>query len=319
MRALITGGAGFIGSHLADYLNKRGWFIRIVDNFSTGRLENIAHLIKRSNVEVIKADLKNLDVVNKVVRDVDVVFHLAANPEVRIGSINPEIHLKENILVTFNILESMRKNDVNEIVFASSSSVYGEPEKIPVDEQAPIRPVSIYGASKASCENLIHAYTKTYGFRAVILRYANVIGPRLRHGVIYDLLMKLKQNSSKLEVLGDGLQVRSFLYISDAIEASLIAYTKTHERYSVFNIGNLDWISVSDIVKIILKELNLNNVKIIYKPYAHGIGWPGDVKKIVLAINKILSLGFNPKYNSKDAVKFTVRALINELHVKSLQ
>jgi len=315
MRALITGGAGFIGSHLADYLNKRGWFIRIVDNFSTGRLENIAHLIKRPNAEIIKADLKNLDLVNKAVRNVDVIFHLAANPEVRVSSINPEIHFKENIFVTFNILEAMRKNDVNEIVFASSSSVYGEPEKIPVDEQAPIRPVSIYGASKASCENLIHAYTKTYGFRAVILRYANVIGPRLRHGAIYDFLLKLSHNPNKLEILGDGSQIRSYIYIDDAIEATILSYLRSPHMFEVYNVASKDWITVLDVAKIVINLLGLSSVKLTFKSYAHGIGWPGDVKRIALSIDKIRTLGFNPKYNSKGAVKLTARALIKELNI----
>jgi len=198
-RALVTGGAGFTGSFLVERLVSEDFQVKTVDNLSNGRLENIS-----PKVEFIYGNLKNFDLVNKVFKDVDVVFHLVANPEVRVSTTNPEIHFKENIVATFNVLEAMRKNDVKEIVFASSSSVYGEPEQIPVDEDAPIRPVSVYGASKAACENLIHAYSRLYGIRTVVLRYANVIGPRLRHGVIYDLLMKLKRDRTRLEVWGTG-------------------------------------------------------------------------------------------------------------------
>jgi len=141
--------------------------------------------------------LKNFKETKETVRDVDVVFHYAANPEVRVSATNPEIHFDENVVATFNLLEAMRRNDVEELVFASSSSVYGELEEIPVSEGAPVRPVSVYGASKAACESLIHAYSKLYGIRVIILRYANVVGPRLRHGVIWDFMSKLRKKSKR--------------------------------------------------------------------------------------------------------------------------
>jgi UDP-glucose 4-epimerase len=198
--ALVTGGAGFIGNHLVDGLVLEGWRVRVLDNFSSWRLENIKHHV---NSEVVRGDLKDPTCIKRALEGVDVVFHFAANPEVRVSTTNPEIHFNENIVATFNLLEAMR-NDVEELVFASSSSVYGEPESIPVSEEAPIKPVSVYGASKAACENLIHAYTNLYGLKAVILRYANVVGPRLRHGVIYDFIVKLGKNTKQLEILGDG-------------------------------------------------------------------------------------------------------------------
>jgi len=170
--------------------------------------------------------LKNFEEAERAVRNVDVVFHYAANPEVRVSTTNPEIHFNENVVATFNLLEAMRRNDVGELVFASSSSVYGEPEEIPVGEEAPIRPGLSLWASKAACENLIHAYSKLYGIKAIILRYANVVGPRLRHGVIWDFINKLKKNPSELEILGDGKQVRSYIYIDDAIEATIITWRK---------------------------------------------------------------------------------------------
>ncbi|HEW93751.1 MAG TPA: SDR family NAD(P)-dependent oxidoreductase, partial [Thermoprotei archaeon] len=180
MKTLITGGAGFIGSHLADKLVSLGNEVIIIDNFSSGSMDNIRHLLKNPNVTVKKLDLKDHSKVLEEVRDIDIIFHFAANPEVRVSTTHPRIHFQENIVTTFNILEAMRINNIGKLVFASSSSVYGEPENIPVDESAPIKPVSVYGASKAACENLIYTYTRLYNINAVVLRYANVIGPRLR-------------------------------------------------------------------------------------------------------------------------------------------
>jgi len=249
----------------------------------------------------------------RAVEGVDAVFHFAANPEVRVSTTDPEIHFRENVVATFNLLEAMRRRGVKELVFASSSSVYGEPESIPVDEDTPIRPVSVYRASKAASESLIHAYSKLYGIRAVVLRYANVVGPRLRHGVIYDLLMKLKRDRAKLEVLGDGTRVRSYIYIGDAVNATMIAYERAGEGFNVFNVASEDWITVKDVVQIILRELGIENIEVIYKPVLHGVGWLGDVKRMALKIEKLKALGFRPAMNSREAVARTVNVLIEEL------
>ena len=314
-RALITGGAGFIGSHLVDRLVKEGWLVRVVDNLSSGAFENIARHVYRRTVELVVGDLKDPEVALKAVRGVDTVFHFAANPEVRVSTTDPDIHFRENVITTFNLLEAIRKQGVKELVFASSSSVYGEPKEIPVDESAPIRPVSVYGASKAACENLMYAYSRLYGIRTVILRYANVVGPRLRHGVVYDLLMKLKKDRRTLEVLGDGNQVRSYIYVHDAVEATMIAYENAKKEINVFNVSNKDWIRVDDVVNVILDELNLTDTEVIHKPVLHGVGWPGDVKKIALKINNLSSFGFEPKLNSVEAIRRTVKSLIEELNI----
>jgi UDP-glucose 4-epimerase len=313
MDVLVTGGAGFIGSHLVDRLVKVGLSVKVIDNLSSGRLENLSQHRGNPRVEVITGDLKRIEDALKAVDGVNAVFHFAANPEVRVSTINPEIHFNENVVATFNLLEAMRKRDVRELVFASSSSVYGEPEHIPVGEEAPIQPVSVYGASKAACENLIHAYVKLYGMKAVILRYANVVGPRLRHGVIWDLANKLKKNPNELEILGDGKQTRSYIYIDDAVEATMIAWRKTNDDYSVYNVGSEDWITVDEVADQVIEAMNLVNVRKIYKPVLHGVGWPGDVKKIVLRIDKIKQLGFKPSLSSKEAVKATTRELINDI------
>jgi UDP-glucose 4-epimerase len=210
---------------------------------SSGRVENLRRHIDSNAIELVIGDLKDPHIVLRSVKKIDVVFHFAANPEVRVSSIDPGTHFNENVVATFNLLEAMRKN-AKEIVFASSSSVYGEPDETPVDENAPIKPASVYGASKASCETLIHAYSRLFKIKAVILRYANVVGSRLRHGVIWDPINKLIKNPGELEILGDGRQIRSYIYIDDAVEATMIAWRKTDTDYEVYNVGNEDWITV---------------------------------------------------------------------------
>jgi len=314
--ALVTGGAGFLGSHLVDRLVLEGWSVRIVDNFSSGRMENVEHHRENRKVEILRGDLKSPKEVEEAVRDVDVVFHYAANPEVRVSTTNPDIHFNENVVATFNLLEAMRKNDVKQLVFASSSSVYGEPESIPVSEDAPIKPVSVYGASKAACEALIHAYCNLYGLEAVVLRYANVIGPRLRHGVVYDFIVKLYKNPKQLEILGDGTQKRSYIYIDDAVEATLIAYNRTARRrqFEVYNVGSEDYITVKDVADIAVETMGLKDVEYVYRPVGQGVGWRGDVKNMALSINKIKNIGFKPLLNSTEAVRKTALMLQKTLN-----
>jgi UDP-glucose 4-epimerase len=313
MRILVTGGAGFIGSHLVDRLVRDGYRVRVVDNLSSGRVENIKHHLESNSVELIVGDLKDPQIALRAVEGVDTVFHFAANPEVRVSTTNPDIHFNENIVATFNLLEAMRRKGVKGLVFASSSSVYGEPEETPVDENAPIRPVSVYGASKVACEALIHAYSRLYGVKAVVLRYANVIGPRLRHGVVWDFVNKLLENPTELEILGDGKQVRSYIYIDDAVEATITAWRRTEASYEVYNIASEDWITVDEVADEAVRAMGLSNVKKVYKPVLHGVGWPGDVKKIALKTEKINKLGFKPVMNSREAVRTTVRRLLEEV------
>ena len=311
MKVLVTGGAGFIGSHLVDRLVVEGYEVRVIDNLSSGRLENLTH---HSDVKIMMGDLKSPQDALRAVEGVDVVFHFAANPEVRVSTTSPEIHFNENVVATFNLLEAMRRRGVGQIVFASSSSVYGEPEEIPASEDAPIRPVSVYGASKAACEHLIHAYTRLYGIKAVVLRYANVVGPRLRHGVVWDLINKLRRNPSELEILGDGKQIRSYIYVNDAVEATVVAWRRTVDDYAVYNIASEDWMTVDEVADVVIEVMGLAGVRKIYKPVLHGVGWPGDVKQITMRIDRIKQLGFQPRRSSKEAVKAAAEALLAEIN-----
>lgn len=310
---LVTGGAGFIGSHLVDRLLLEGWNVRVLDNFSSGRLENLGGHKGDGGVEVLNADLKDPAAALKAAAGVEAVFHFAANPEVRVSTTNPEIHFSENVVATFNLLEAVRKAGVEQLVFASSSSVYGEPEAIPVDETAPLKPVSVYGASKAACENLLQAYSRLYGLRAVALRYANVVGSRLRHGVVYDFIVKLLNQPDRLEILGDGTQTRSYIHVSDAVEATLAAWQGSAGAFEAYNVGSEDWVNVNEIAEIVTSVMGLKDVKYTYRPVLHGVGWPGDVKQIALAINRLKRLGWKPRMRSREALSDAARSILREL------
>ena len=311
---LVTGGAGFIGSHLVDELLKRGFNVRVIDNLSSGSLENIKHNIGNRSFEFIRGDLKNPEDSLKAVKNVEVVFHLAANPEVRVSTTAPEIHFRENVVATFNLLEACRKvGTVEKFVFASSSTVYGDAKVFPTPENHELRPISVYGASKAACESLICSYAYLYGFKAASLRYANIVGPRLRHGVIYDFLMKLKKNPNVLEVLGDGTQKKSYLYISDTIEATLLVTDKLTEKFETYNVGNEDWITVAEIAEIVSKAAGFKPKIVFTGGTPDGRGWPGDVKYMLLSIEKIKKLGWKPKHTSREAIELTAKALAKEV------
>jgi UDP-glucose 4-epimerase len=163
-----------------------------------------------------------------------------------------------------------------------------------------------------ACESLIHAYSKLYGIKAVILRYANVVGPRLKHGVVYDFVVKLSRSPSELEVLGDGKQVRSYVHVEDAVEATMIAWRKSTNYFEVYNVASEDWITVDEVADEVVKAMGLSNVRRVYRPVLHGVGWLGDVKRVALRIDKLKALGFKPRYSSREAVRLTVRALLNQ-------
>lgn len=316
MASLVTGGLGFIGSHLVDALISQGDNVLVFDNLSSGTLQNIRLCLNSPKFQFIKGDLLNpADLIKLKCNHYETIFHLAANPEVRVGTTNPSIHFEQNIVATYNLLEHLRKGEVNSmLVFASTSTVYGEPTKIPTPEDyAPLEPISIYGASKLACEALISAYAHTYNFKAVIYRLANIVGPRSQHGIIPDLIQKLRKNPKELEILGDGTQIKSYLYISDCIEAMLQGLEKTKNQVEIYNIGSEDQINVKTIARIIIEEMKLKKVELTYTGGVDGgRGWKGDVKNMLLNITKLKALGWKPKLNSKQAVIESTRHLINE-------
>lgn len=298
---LVTGGAGFIGSHLVDKLVDLG-NVRVVDNLSSGKKEFV-----NEKAEFVLADLANEDITG-LLRDVDEVWHLAANPDVRVGSEKPEEIYRNNVLATFRLLEAMRKNGVKKIIFTSTSTVYGEAKVIPTPEDYPMHPISVYGASKLACEALIESYCHTFGFVAYIYRFANVIGKRSTHGVIYDFIRKLRANPKELEILGNGEQKKSYIYIEDCVDA-MFAGLKASDPVNIFNIGSEDQVKVRRIAEIVCEEMNLTPE---FKFTGGDRGWVGDVPVMLLSIEKLKKLGWKPKYNSEMAVRKATRDLLDE-------
>ncbi|MEM0006978.1 MAG: NAD-dependent epimerase/dehydratase family protein [Candidatus Bathyarchaeia archaeon] len=313
-KILVTGGAGFIGSHLVDRLCKMGKDVIVFDNLSSGTIENVRKWLGTPGFRFIRGDLLSLEEVVKSINGCDTVFHLAANPEVRVGSENPQIHYEQNVLTTFNLLEAIRKvGVVKTLVFTSSSTVYGDAETIPTPEDyAPLKPLSTYGASKLAAEALISAYANTYGFKAIIYRLANIVGLRSQHGVIYDFIKKLRENPERLEILGDGTQMKSYLHVEDCVDAILIGLEASNERVSIFNVGSEDQIVVREIADIVCAKMGLKNVQYVFTGGVDGgRGWKGDVKVMLLNIKRLKSLGWRPKLNSRQAVE---RAVLEILH-----
>ncbi|HID16670.1 TPA: NAD-dependent epimerase/dehydratase family protein [Candidatus Bathyarchaeota archaeon] len=311
---LVTGGAGFIGSHLADRLVDLASEVIVFDNLSAGRLSNLGGCLKRRNFRFVKGDLLDPKAISKAVERCDLIFHLAANPEVRIGAEDARIDFKQNLVATRNLLEAARKAKVEGVAFTSTSTVYGEASRMPTPEDyGPLKPISLYGASKLGCEALLSAYSHLFGFASVIYRFANVVGSRSRHGVIYDFIRKLMKDREALEILGDGTQTKSYIYVSDCVDAILFGLRHSREDVEVFNIGSEDQISVTAIAKIVIEEMGLKNVKLRFTGGVGGRGWPGDVKLMLLSVQKLKKLGWRPKYSSAEAVRRASRELMKEL------
>ncbi|MEM3075754.1 MAG: NAD-dependent epimerase/dehydratase family protein [Candidatus Bilamarchaeaceae archaeon] len=294
MRAVVTGGAGFIGSHLTDSLIKSGNEVIIVDNLSTGKKENIAH-----DAEFVVKDILKESIVNEL-READVVFHMAADPNVRISAKNPNSTFEQNVVATFRLLEAVRKADVVRFVFASTSTVYGDAAVIPTPEDYPCTPISNYGASKLACEAYCAGYAHSYGIKTTVLRYANIYGERSRHGVMYDFYHKLRENPKELEILGDGNQDKSYLHVDDCISATLVAFEKQEKSYDVFNVGSNEKHKVNEIAKLVCDSMKL---KPTFRYTGSERGWTGDVKLMLLDIKKIKALGWKEKVSLEEGIK----------------
>lgn len=311
MNILITGGAGFVGSHLVERLaanpeNK----LTIVDNFRTGKKEFIEGIIGKGKAELIKGDLRKQDFAEKVVEGKDIIYHLAANADVRGGVEDTKVDLEVNFLVTYNLLEGVRKDgNAKDFVFISSTQIYGEADEIPTPEDyGPLKPINIYGASKLAAEGYICAYANSFGFNAHIFRPVGISGKRGTHGIIPDLIEKLKKDPSRLQVFGDGTQLKSYIHISDLLEGMEFAIEKGREKVGIYNLGSEDWVAVKRIAEIVVEEMNLKNVRFNYT--GGDRGWVGDVPKVQLSIEKLKKMGWKPKYNSEQAVRKAARELI---------
>jgi len=310
MVAIVTGGAGFIGSHLVDALVGRGEEVIVIDNLSAGNRRNIAGHIESGAVRFVQKDLLSdgwQDSFSGIAR----VYHIAADPDVRASASNPEEVFRQNVTATMRVLEAMRKYDVRELVFTSTSTVYGEATVIPTPEDyTPMEPISVYGGSKLACEAMISAYARTYGMTVWVFRFANIIGERSNHGVIWDFIHKLRKNSHELEILGDGKQIKSYFSIGACVDAVLYAIAHSGAPFNCFNIGSDDWIDVTALAHIVIEEMGLSGVSFRYT--GGDRGWVGDVPRMQLSVQRLKALGWKPATNSAESVRQAARELIRE-------
>ena len=308
MVCVVTGGAGFIGSHLVDALVAQGERIIVIDSLCAGSRDHLAGHLAAGTVNLLPCDLLG-DGWQQELDGAERIWHLAADPDVRMSSVSPESQIRNNIMATFRVLEAMRDGSASEIFFTSTSTVYGDAMILPTPEDyTPLEPISVYGASKLACEALIASYCHTYGMKAWVYRFANIIGSRSGHGVLHDFIGKLRKNPCRIEILGDGTQSKSYLLVDECVDAMLFAAEYAKDRYNVFNIGSEDWVNVTTIAQIVCEELGLRNVTYHYTGGSRG--WVGDVPKMQLAIDRIKRLGWSPKRGSCESVHDAVRAMI---------
>jgi UDP-glucose 4-epimerase len=308
-RACITGGAGFIGSNLAELLATQGVEVVIVDDFRTGRREFIADALARGGVRLLEGDVLDESLLDEAVAGCDWVFHLQANADVRWGLEHPRRDLEQNTLATSNVLEAMRAHGVSRIAFSSTGSVYGEPDVFPTPENAPFpTQTSLYGASKLAGEGLISAYAAGYGFTGLIFRFVSILGERYTHGHVFDFFRALKRDSSRLRVLGDGRQEKSYLYVQDCLSAILMAAERHAEQPGahVYNLGTEETIVVDQSVGIITEHLGLSPE---VEHTGGRRGWTGDSPLIHLDTSRIQSLGWKPRLTIPQALVRTLEWL----------
>ena len=308
---VVTGCAGFIGSHLVDRLLAKGHEVVGIDNFSTGQRRFLDGAIDNPRFQLRELDLLNLDKLKEALEgsEVEALFHLAANADVRFGTDHPRRDLEQNTIATYNVLEAMRASDIKKIGFSSTGSVYGEALVIPTPEDGPF-PIqtSLYGASKAAGEGLISAYCEGFGFQAWIFRFVSILGERYTHGHVFDFYQQLKADPKNLQVLGNGKQRKSYLYVQDCIDGIFLAMDQANAKVNIFNLGVDGYCEVNDSIGWICKELALQP-KLEYSGGERG--WIGDNPFIFLDTQKIQSLGWKPKFAIRDGVIRTVRYLKN--------
>jgi UDP-glucose 4-epimerase len=303
----LTGAAGFIGSNLVDRLLADGQRVVTYDNFSTGRERFIERAMAHPNHTLVRADLLDADRLTDAMRGCDFVFHLAANADVRFGTRHPGKDLEQNTIATFNVLEAMRVNDIRRMAFSSTGSIYGEADSFPTPENAPF-PVqtSLYAASKLACEGPISAYCEGFGMQAYVFRFVSILGERYTHGHVFDFYRQLQRDPTRLRVLGDGNQRKSYLDVQDCIEAMLTAIEKGSEKVNIFNLGTDEYCTVNDSIAWITAELGVRP----QLEFAGGVrGWIGDSPFIFLDTSRIRALGWRPRLSIREGIIGTVQFL----------
>lgn len=304
----VTGGAGFIGSHLVDMLIADGNLVAVYDNLVSGKKKDIEHHIGKWNFRFIEADLLDFDRLKAAMVGYQVVWHLGANTDIPGGNRITDLDLKSCTMATRYVLEAMRENRVDKILFSSSACVYGDAPPVALSETfGPLLPINLYGAGKLACEGLVSAYSHLFGIKAWIFRFANVVGGRMGHGVIYDFIQKLKNNPTELEILGNGRQEKPFFLVEDCIDGMICAFQNSNGQYDIYNLGADSFTTVTRIAQIVSEEMGLKDVRFRYTGGRRG--WPGDAPVIHFDVRKINSLGWKVKHSSDEAVREAARRL----------
>ncbi|HLB26123.1 MAG TPA: NAD-dependent epimerase/dehydratase family protein [Dehalococcoidia bacterium] len=308
----VTGGAGFIGSHLTERLLADGNAVTVFDNLSGGRREWLEPLLDGHRLKFVEGDLRDARSLAEAMTGHNIVFHLGANTDIPLGNQDTRLDLENGVLATHNVLEAMRQLDVRRLVFASSSTVTGEPAVRPTPENVgPPLPISLYGAGKLACEGLISAYCHLFGIQAWMFRFANVIGPRMSHGILHDFVAKLRRDPAELEVLGDGKQEKNYFVVEDCIEGMLHAVRHAGGKpCDVFNLGCDSTITAAEIARIVIAEMGLTGVPVRYTGGSRG--WPGDVPVVVSDVSKIKELGWQARYTSAEAIRVALRRILGK-------
>ena len=320
MKYFILGGAGFIGSNLTSkLLNIKGTGeVVVFDNFSSGTLSRLDQVSHDKRLKVIAGEIKDFEHLNKSMSGADIVFHFAANPYISKAVDQPDIDFWEGTYLTQNVLEALRLNAIPKLIYSSGSGVYGEHPNITFTESyGPCMPISTYGASKLACEAMISAYCHMFSLVGYAFRFANVVGPYQTHGVGYDFLRKLQADSTKLDILGDGMQSKPYIHVDDVIRAMLLIALENladlKKPYDVFNVAPVDFLSVNEIADSACNVLGLNSQKVKYIYSGSDRGWKGDVPIVRFDSTKIKNLGWEPLHSSLDAINLSLKSMKNEL------
>ena len=308
MKAFVTGGAGFIGSHIVDHLIAQGAGVTVYDNLTTGFEANLSGHRGHPAFQLIRGDILDFDLLARSLAGHDAVFHFQANADVRGGMEKTRIDLEQNTTGTWNVLEAMRLHGAKLIVFSSSATIYGEPDRFPTPEDAPLIQTSLYGASKLAGEAMLQAYSEYFGIRSIAFRFVSWIGARYSHGVVFDFVRKLRQNPRRLEVLGDGKQRKSYLDVRDGVSGIFTAVERFAGLKGVFNLGHDEFMNVLDLAQIVLSEMGLENVEICTTGGERG--WLGDSPMVHLDTRRIKALGWIPGIAIETGIRSTVRHLL---------
>ncbi len=309
MNILVTGGAGFIGSHLVDRLLSEGNFVVAYDNLSLGRLENLEEASKNTNFKFVEGDILDREKFWNVFKtnNFDIVFHMAANSDIAKSHANPDVDFDNTFRTTYETLLAMKEFGIKKLVFASTSAIYGDAGKSVDETFGPLFPASHYGASKLASEGFIASFCENYEIQAWITRFPNVVGERSTHGVIRDFIKKLKKTPNCLEVLGNGMQYKPYVYVKDLVDAILFVWKNTDDKINYFNIGVETRTRVKEIAQMVIEEMGLN-AKIEYT--GGDRGWVGDVPEFNYNLDKIHKLGWKASYTSNEAVRKAIQYIL---------